>query len=358
MGGSNPKLLPELRLHESSTVNLLEPWILLRIVAGLVALVLFTRAALTSWRVLRHFDVHRATEGQLALERQAQLSSTFVRVATAVQAGALALTVLAADRLSQAVRGAMCAYGVFRANEWGGRALLASAVVALAAGVVSQLHTLDSRVRGMDLVRPLAIATLIVAPLAAVDFALTWLFFMRLDLSVVASCCSVQLDAVVAAAGGYASGPRVASAIGAPLAVVASAGVALLAARRPRAPLVALAGALSVFALPLALAAIVFETAPHAFEVPQHVCPFCLLRADVLFLGYPLFGALFLAVVWAAGAGLGGVLARGPASREAFAEFASKRLRREAVAWLIAFVLGVAPVVRYAIVSGGTPLFR
>jgi hypothetical protein len=106
------------------------------------------------------------------------------------------------------------------------------------------------------------------------------------------------------------------------------------------------------------LAASVLEVAPHAFEVPQHVCPFCLLRSDVLGIGYPLFGAIFLAVVWGVGAGACGLLARGPAAAAAFAPFAKSRLVREAVAWGVALVLGAAPIVRYAIVAGGAPLFR
>src|ERR1700733_1224796 len=123
--------------------NLLEPWILLRLAAGLVAVLLFARAAQTSWRILRHFDVARSTEGQLALERQADLSSTLVRVATVVQIALLALSMLAGDRLSAAIRGAMCGYGVFHASPWGFRSLAATAATAIAAGVVSELYAFD-----------------------------------------------------------------------------------------------------------------------------------------------------------------------------------------------------------------------
>ena len=338
-------------------MNLLDPWILLRIAAGIVATFLFVRGAATGYRVLRHFNVSQATEGQLALERQVELASTFVRVATIVQVASLALTVLAADRLSRGIRGAMCAYGVFAANSWGFPALFVTLGVAVAAGLLAQLFVFDARVRGMDLVRSLAIGTLLLAPLALADITLTTLFLLKLDLSVVASCCSVQLDPVAAGNGGYASGPRELSAIAAPIAIGLSIFVALLAARRPRKPMVALAGAMSLVALPLAIAAAVLEVAPHAFEIPQHVCPFCLLKADVFAIGYPLFGAILLAVMWGAGAALSGLIARGPAAREAFAPFARERLHREAIAWLVALAIGVAPVLRYVIVTGGS-LFR
>jgi hypothetical protein len=338
--------------------NLFEPWVLLRVGAGLVTTLLFAWGAWIALRALRHFDVSCATEEQLALERQIELSGTFVRVGTVVQVASLALTMLAAERLSHGLRGAMCAYGVFASNGLGFPALFATIGASLAAGVLAELYAFDARVRGMDLVRPLAYATLAFAPLAALDFALTARFLTKLDLSVVASCCSVNLDAAAAGNTGYASGPREVATALAPAAIVAAIAVALLAARRPTPPRVTLAGALAVLAFPVALAACVLEVAPHAFEVPQHVCPFCLLKPDVLGLGYPLFGALFLAVVWGGGAAVAALIGRGPAAAAVLGPFARALLVREAVAWGIVLVLGALPIVRYAIVASGAPLFR
>ena len=339
-------------------MNLLEPWLLLRLAAGVFASLLFARGAVVALRVIRHFDVSRATEGQLALEHQAELSSTFVRVASVVQVGLLLLTVLAADRLSRAVRGAMCADGVFQANEWGARSLAVTAMVALGAGILSRLYTLDARVRGLELVRPLAIATVALAPWAVVDLIVTALFLAKLDLGVTSSCCSLQLDGPVAA-NVYASGPRVLTAVLAPVAVGLSASVALLASRHPRPRLVALAGALSLAALPIVLGATVLEVAPHVFESPSHLCPFCLFKREALFVGYPLFAAMLFAVISAVGAGVGALLTAGrESSLAAFDLFAGRSLRQSAYAWLVAFAIGLAPIVRYSILSGGASLFR
>ena len=335
----------------------LEPWVMLRLLAGLVATALFARASLTSWRVLRHFDVRRATEGQLALERQAELASTFVRVGTFAQVLALALTALAADKLTPSVHGAMCAWGVFASQEGGFTALGVTGAVALVAGTVAQLYALDARASDLALVWPVSIATLVLAPLAALDLWTTARFFLGLDLSLTASCCSVSLDADVGAQRAWAVGPRVAVTVAALVGVSVAVLVAALAARRPTRARVFFAGCLSLAALPFALGAAVLETAPHAFEAPAHACPFCLLRADVWGLGYPLFGAMFLACTWAVGAGLGG-LASGASPGGAFAAFARGRLRRGMIAWAVTLALGALPVVRYALVSGGAPLFR
>jgi len=247
---------------------------------------------------------------------------------------------------------------VFHASEWGFRALGASVVAAVGAGVLLQLFALDSRVRGMDLVRPLAIAILVVTPIVLTDFLLTARFMLGLDLGVVASCCSGQLDPIAAGATGYAEGPRVLATMGASGSVSAAILAATLAARRARAPWLVLSGAITALALPLALAAAVLEVAPYAFEAPHHTCPFCLLHADVFGIGYGLFGGMFLASVWSVGCAVGALVARGEAARKALAEFAPRALRNEALAWTFVLAVGVAPVVRYALVTHGAQLFR
>ncbi len=339
-------------------MNMLEPWVALRLVAGLVSATLLLRASYTGFRVLRHFRLARATEGQLLLERRLDLAGTFVRVGAFVQIACVAFTALAADRLSVGIRGAMCGYGVFQASPWGFPALVMDVVLALLAGLAVQLFAFDARMRTFELARPLALCMMALAPLALADFALSARFLLDLDLTVVASCCSVSLDTLGSgAADAHAAGPRAPATLVAIAAIGASVAVGLLAARRPTRARAILAGALSLAALPFAVAAAMLEVAPHAFEVPQHVCPFCLLKPEVLGLGYPLFGAMFVAATWAGGAALSGLMVRTGPAREAFAPFAKERLRAAAVAWVAVLVVGAAPVLRYALVSNFTPLF-
>jgi hypothetical protein len=175
-------------------------------------------------------------------------------------------------------------------------------------------------------------------------------------LSVVASCCSVQLDAVASARAVTASGPRALSVV---LAAVASASciiLAILCARRPRRALAVITGAIASVALPLGMAAVILMVAPYAFEVPQHHCPFCLLRGDVAYVGYPLFGAMLLGAIWLFGAAASAMLARAKV-KDAWAAFASSRLKRGAIAWAVCIAMCVVPIARWAIVSNGAPLF-
>jgi hypothetical protein len=145
---------------------------------------------------------------------------------------------------------------------------------------------------------------------------------------------------------------------GALAAVPSAIALALLAARRPSRSFVALAGAATAAALPLAVGAVVLEVAPHVYEVPGHLCPFCLLKADAAFIGYPLFGALFLAATWGLGSLAAALVARDQKTRDAFTAFGRTRMLYEAMAWTTVLALGTAPVIAYRIASGGASLFR
>src|SRR5690606_41966262 len=94
-----------------------------------------------------------------------------------------------------------------------------------------------------------------------------------------------------------------------------------------------------------------------AYETPHHLCPFCLLHADSFGLGWPLFSALFGAAI--GGLALGLVEAHRRASGEpAVVSTMERRLGgRTAALWIATMALGAAPVVRYAVITGGASLF-
>lgn len=340
-----------------------EPWVLWRLAAGLVSLCLFARAAWVALRVLRFGHVGATSEGQLALERQAELSATAARVGAVVQVLALLLTVVVADRMTASVRGAMCGYGVVHANEAGPWSVGATLGAALLAGAYWQLLRLDQAHRSLALLRPVSWLALVLACASALDFGFVLQWLGGLDLTAVASCCSSGADAAGESLARGAGGEgRVGATVAALVAVPGALGASIWAARgggrrggRGRA---LAAGALSLAALPAAAAAVVLEVAPHVYEVPQHRCPYCLFRADVWGIGYPLFGALFVAAVLALGASAGALLTLGSREdRDPFPAFAGPLWRRTAIALSVALVLGAAPVVRYALVSGGASLF-
>lgn len=329
-----------------------------RLVAAIATTSLFLYGAVVGARVLRHARVQAATEGQLLLERHFELAGNLVRLAALGQIVSLGLSVLAADRLSGAIQGAMCGYGVVHQNPWGWPSLGVTIVVSLAAGVLLQLLALDRTVRGLDLMRPIATLCIAMAPAALVDTVLSSAWLGSLDFSVVASCCSTSLGESHRDAPQFWQGPRLLATWGAVMGAAFAVGTSLFASRKPVPSLVTIAGGAALAVVPFALGAAVLEVAPHVYEVPEHLCPFCLFKADAYFIGYPLFGAIFLAATWGASAALAALLSRGEHARAAFPAFAKTRLLRQACAWGVALTVGALPVAIYAISSPGASLFR
>ncbi len=335
-------------------MDLLSPWIVVRLAAGIVATALFVYGAWVGGKVLRFAHLGATSEGQLALERQFELASASVRVGAAVQAGALLLSLTAASQLAPHLRGAMCGHGVVHAVSAGPWAIAAAGLASLASLVLWRLLSLDRAVRSLALLRPLAVAILAVAALSLADLALTASWLGALDFSVVASCCSSGLDAGGAPRVSYGNSGQSAATL-APLATMAAAVAAWRASRTEARPAAMVAGAVALVALPLALVAIPQVVAPYAYEVPHHRCGYCLFRSDVLWLGYPLLGALLAAASSSVGAALGAWLA--PQEDGAYGVWAPAALRTGALAWGVALALGLAPVLRFLALSGGVLLF-
>lgn len=336
--------------------NLLRPWIVARLLSGGAVLILCVVGLVVALRVLRYWRVGASSEGQLALERRAELVAALVQVALVVAIANVALTVLSADRLTHSIRGAMCAWGVFDASPWGFAALGTSVAAAAACTLWVILHRLDLRHARPTLTRRKYYALFAIVPLLALDLFATARWILDLDMRVVASCCSTGLDDALATSGAAAGGPRdLAAGVGL-LAAALAALLALAAWRRPG-RLVALVAALgSAVATVLALPAILGYVAPHAYESPHHLCPFCLLHADVGGIGWPLFGALFGAGVL--GVAIGLVEVQRAAGEAEHVQAFERRLGGWASAlWALTIAIAAAPVVRWAVVGGGAPLF-
>ena len=342
--------------------NLFRPWLLARLATAATATVLLIVGVFVALRVLRYFRVSRTSEGQLALERRAELTATLVQAALWGTVLGLGLTVLAADRMTPQIRGAMCAYGVLDASPWGLRSLAFSAIAALACGAWLALHRFDLSLRTPALTRMKFAALLAVAPLVLLDLVGALLWTLDLDLRVIATCCSTGLDAPLSAAlhddGGLRS-LSVSLAAGGGLATIL---LALALRARPSALLSRATALTSTLAALAAVPAIAWYVAPHAYESPQHLCPFCLLRADTSgtmspWLSWPLFVALFAALL--SGASLLVVAWAAPIAKEPEPTRLLTRTlaARTAAAWAIALCLASYPVIRFAVSSGGASLF-
>lgn len=338
--------------------NFLNLWLLARVLESTVAALLVVLGAAVGLRIAWRWQAGQSDEMQLALERRAELVAAVIQAALLAEIFGLALSVFVADHLVGGIRGAMCAFGVLASTRSGFAGLLLSALAGLACGWWTVLHRLDLRLPAPVLTRRKMLLLVALVPLVLADLVLTVRFVRELDFSVVASCCSVWLDdtAVQTQAARWVVSPNLAGGLGLATAILAVVSTRMAWRKPGRATALAAAG-FSVVAALAALPAILGVVSPYALAAPGHLCPFCLFHAQGNWLGWPLFGGLFAAVV--TGSGLAVVeLACPPDCRLELARPLQRTLARgAAVAWLVVLISGLSPVAWYWIRTGGVSVF-
>jgi hypothetical protein len=309
-------------------------------------------------RIVRQWQAGQSNEQQLALERQAELVASVMQVALMLEVLGLGLSVLVTDHLVGGIRGAMCAFGVLASTPTGFHGLLASVLTAVACALWVVLHRFDLKLEAPVLTRRKFRWLTLVGALALCDFALVAAFAWQLDFKVIASCCSVWVDA--AAVNNNPAVLLLSPAAAGTLGFLAATVAALASAAAwqwPGRGLALAACAASALAPVAVMPAVLGVVAPHVLGTPTHLCPFCLFHLQGGGIGWPLFSAVFIGSV--TGLGLGIVELNRAASGDGASLRAMQKVlgRWSAAAWLCALGCGVFPVARYWLQSGGVSVF-
>lgn len=272
---------------------ILHPGVLALLVGSLLVSLLLLGSVPHAIEVLRRWDLASGSALQLALERRTYLVSTLVGWVLAFELASLFLLVFTADAVAPMFTGAMCAAGTLAANVYGYPALLLRLAGFVGAALWLAVNHADNLAPDYPLVRTKHALLLGLAALVPVEGWLQARFFLGLHPEVITSCCGSLFSRT-----GTGAGARIA-AVSPGVAATALYTTALLAAgaglafRRSggatAAGVHAVAGAL---ALPAGLVAVIAFVSPYVYELPTHLCPFCLLQREYGLVGYPLYGAL------------------------------------------------------------------
>jgi hypothetical protein len=282
---------------------ILQPSVLALLGTSLLVGALLAHSATWAARILRGWDLASGSERQLRLERRTHLVSTVVGHVLVFELAALFLFVFTADALAPLFTGAMCAAGSLHANRWGYPVLLLKILAFLLAGLWLVVDRADALGHDYPLLRVKYRFLLALVPVVLLEAALQGAYFGGLRPEVITSCCGSLFGS-----GGRGLGsdlavlpPRATAALFLGL-LGGTLGLALRFRATGRGGWAL--GASSLALLPVGLAAVVAWLSPYVYELPTHHCPFCLLQREYHYVGYPLYGALLLASVTGAGAGI------------------------------------------------------
>ncbi len=257
-----------------------------------VLLGLLTLAFVSAIQILRHWDFHSTSTAQYRLEKRAYLVVLIVLFSLIAKITLLPFFGYMVDELAAIVPGAMCGAGVISANGFGSP-LLALKVVILALGGTWLIVNKED-LAAVDY--PHFIAKfrffLVIYLFVLVETVLDVLYLSSISTLSPVQCCSKIFG--VSGGGGLPLGLDTSLLL--VLFYLLSALILVLAFARYSLPSL-LANAAFLY---LGYHAVVEFFGTYVYELPTHKCPFCMLQGEYYYVGYLIWGCLFLGVFFGA----------------------------------------------------------
>ena len=281
---------------------ILDPSILALLVSSLLISLMTLYACGYGVQILRRWDIASGSELQLALERRTYLISTIVSYFLAFQLVSLFLFIQTADSICHLFVGAMCAVGTLTVNSFGYPTLLLKVVTFILAGLWLILNHADNQGYDYPLIRAKYLLLLIMAPFILAETVVQGIYFLGLRPDIITSCCGSLFSQ-----GSRGIASEILAAPSVPMETTFYSCMLITVAAGTRLFLrgkgAYLFAGMSAITFAVSIASIISFISLYFYEMPSHHCPFCLLQKEYGYVGYPLYGLMFLGAVTGLGVG-------------------------------------------------------
>ncbi len=250
-----------------------------------IVLVLMLLAQVNIVAILRSWDFESSTALQYHLEKKNYLINTILYFTVATKIILFIFFIQSLNSLAGVVPGAMCSAGVVGANGYGNLLLLLKLVLIFGLGLWLIVNKFDLLAANFPYLRKKywLFSVLLVGIVG--EFFLEIIYFSNIPLSVPVFCCSVVFQAPKLPFG-YTQTILVSLFYLLFLAIVI-----LNFLKHPLATFIC-----NMLFLFVAYYAITYFFGLYIYEMPNHKCPYCMLQKEYYYIGYLIWGSLFLGV--------------------------------------------------------------
>ncbi len=271
-----------------SSEVLLQNEVLITLFSQTLLLILLLIAVVGAVTILKRWDFNATSNQQYRLEKRSYLISLIISVVMFFKILLLPYFTYTIDSLSNIVPGAMCAAGVITANAYGNPLLLLKIFILFLMGLWLIINHLDIKAKSYPYTRKKFWFFIMIFMLIVGEYLLEITYFTHISLKKPVACCSVifglsgnntipfHLDTMMLVGIFY---------------LMVLLNFLFIWQKKPYA--LALSNLLFLF---VSYYAIIHFFGPYIYELPTHICPFCMLQSHYYYSGYLLWGLLFLTV--------------------------------------------------------------
>ena len=268
---------------------LLQTPVLILLFSKVIIAIFLTIAFINSLKIVKNWNFNSSSPLQYRLENLNYLNSLIIYITLFLQIALLPFLVYVIDYLHDIVPGAMCGAGVISANIYGFPLLWTDILLILLGGYWLILHKEDIKA----LYYPFTVKKykffILIFLIALLDLFLEFGFFLNISLKRVVSCCSVIFAHTQ-------NSPIIFNLNTKSLLIIfyLLTVLSIYYAYYKDRFLLSIA---SIFWGVFSYYAIVYFFGTYIYELPTHICPFCMLQSNYYYIGYAIWG-LYLGVLF------------------------------------------------------------
>lgn len=242
--------------------------------------------------LLRKWNFNMFTTEQFRLENRSYLVMTIIFFVILLKVMLLPYFVYTIDNLSNLIPGAMCGAGVIKANGYGNPLLVLKIIILFLSGLWLTVNSIDLRAKNYPYLKLKSWFFVFIFILLSTEFALDILYFTHIETSNPVSCCSV----IFGQTGGTNGLPF---GLDIPKLMILFYLLFLLLVLAILADNALLTIIASILFTSISYYAVVYVFGTYIYELPTHQCPFCMLQDHYYYVGYLVWGLLFLGIFFA-----------------------------------------------------------
>ena len=245
-------------------------------------------ALLGSLSILKSWDFNSTKPKQYKLEKRTYLIVLIILFSLIFKVSLLPYFAYTIDSLSSIVPGAMCGAGVISANEYGNILLFLKIIILFFIGIWLIINKMDQDAYNYPFIKTKFWFFSIIFVLLTFEFVLELIYFSNISLLTSVKCCSVIF--------GVTGDAKIPFGLSTVMLLVIFYLLYILNIVLSFQKNSLLLFASSLLFLYFAYLGVENFFGTYIYELPTHKCPFCMLQKEYFYIGYFLWGTLFLAI--------------------------------------------------------------
>ncbi|WP_310441651.1 hypothetical protein [Sulfurimonas sp.] len=267
---------------------ILTPEVLAILILNAIFALFGTVAFVLSVKIYLNWDINSTSTAQYRLEKQSSLAATIIKYIFSIKVPLFIFFIFTLDKISNVLTGAMCAAGVVDATEQGAYLIVLKIINLYLFALWLKLNAEDVKDRNQPHTKLKFGFFALIFFLFIVEVILEWVMFSAIEIDKMVSCCgsiySSSANSGISSIFSLGTAALLALFYGNYLLIV------LFYFLKKR-YLFAVTNMLFVV---IAIIALILFFGTYIYELPSHHCPFCFLQRDYYYIGYLIYGMLFV----------------------------------------------------------------